>query len=238
MFYTNSASFLSFLTHFSQFLPPFFDPSLFPFSLFLLYFSQFLLCFSHFLDHSFSFFLFLPVLAPFPFIQFLPLFSEFALLPFYLFLPQSLSCLSFFPSSYFPFSSSFHFPLLSVPSVPLLFTFQFVLLFVQLMSFLLCTSCLLFSVPISFAHFPFPLLHLLSSYHPSLFPNSLALPSSSSWCSVSSLFVLDVTSFFVHWDETMPGELNHWDMVDQNYPNYKKVIFVFTIITETGSSGI
>ena len=36
----------------------------------------------------------------------------------------------------------------------------------------------------------------------------------------------------------MPGELNHWDMVDQNYPNYKKVIFVFTIITETGSSGI
>ena len=27
-------------------------------------------------------------------------------------------------------------------------------------------------------------------------------------------------------------------MVDQNYPNYKKVIFVFTIITETGSSGI
>ena len=47
MFYTNSASFLSFLTHFSQFLPPFFDPFLFHFFLFLLYFSQFLLCFSH-----------------------------------------------------------------------------------------------------------------------------------------------------------------------------------------------
>ena len=165
----HSASFLSFLTHFSQFLPPFFDPSLFPFSLFLLYFSQFLLCFSHFLDHSFSFFLFLPVLAPFPFIQFLPLFSEFALLPFYLFLPQSLSCLSFFPSSYFPFSSSFHFPLLSVPSVPLLFIFQFVLLFVQLMSFLLCRSCLLFSPffyadHASFSLFLFPLPTFHSHY--------------------------------------------------------------------------
>lgn len=106
--------------------------------------------------------------------------------------------------SQFIFPSSFHFPCLSVPSGPLLFTFQFLLLFVQeLMSFLLSRSCLLFSVPISFAHFPFPLLHLLSSYHPSLFPNSLPLPSSSSWCSVSSLFVLDVTSFFVHWDEIM-----------------------------------
>ena len=158
------------------------------------------------LDHSFSFFLFLPVLAPFPFIQFLLLFSKFDLPPFYLFLPPSLSSLSFFPSSYFPFSISFPFPLSSVPSVPLLFTFQFLLLlnnFVQLMSFLLCRSRLLFSVPISFAHFPFPLLHLLSSYHPSLFPNSLPLPSISSWCSVSFLFVLDVTSFFVHWDEIM-----------------------------------
>ena len=25
----------------------------------------------------------------------------------------------------------------------------------------------------------------------------------------------------------MPGELNHWDMVDQNYPNYKKSDFCF-----------
>ena len=156
------------------------------------------------LDHSFSFFLFLSVLAPFPFIQVLFLFSKFDLLLFFhLFLPPSLSSLSFFPSSYFPFSSSFPFPLLSVPSVPLLFTFQFLLLFVQLMSFLLCRPCLLFSVPISFAHFPFPLLHFFSSYHPSLFPNSLALPSSSSWCSVSSLFVVDDTSVFVYWDEIM-----------------------------------
>ena len=156
------------------------------------------------LDHSFSFFLFLSILAPFPFIQVLFLFSKFDLLLFFhLFLPPSLSSLSFFPSSYFPFSSSFPFPLLSVPSVPLLFTFQFLLLFVQLMSFLLCRPCLLFSVPISFAHFPFPLLHFFSSYHPSLFPNSLALPSSSSWCSVSSLFVVDDTSVFVYWDKIM-----------------------------------
>ena len=184
-FFPISATFLQFIS--ASFLP---FPALFlsgPALLFPL------------LDHSFSFFLFLPVLAPFPFIQFLLLFSKFDLPPFYLFLPPSLSSLSFFPSS-----SSFPFPLSSVSSVPLLFTFQFLLLFVQeLMSFLLSRSRLLFSVPISFAHFPFPLLHLLSSYHPSLFPNSLPLPSISSWCSVSFLFVLDVTSFFVHWDEIM-----------------------------------
>lgn len=189
-FFPISATFLQFIS--ASFLP---FPALFLSGSALLF---------PLLNHSFSFLLFLPVLAPFPFIQFLLLFSKFDLPPFYLFLPPSLSSLSFFPSSYFRFSSSFPFPLSSVPSVPLLFTFQFLLLFVQeLMSFLLSRSRLLFSVPISFAHFPFPLLHLLSSYHPSLFPNSLPLPSSSSWCSVSSLFVLDVTSFFVHWDEIM-----------------------------------
>ena len=124
---------------------------------------------------------FLPPLAA-PVSQFLVLFSQFIFPIFQLF---------------------FLSPVLSVPSVPLLFTFQFLLLFVQLMSFLLCRPCLLFTVPISFAHFPFPLLHFLSSYHPSLFPNSLALPSSSSWCSVSSLFVVDDTSVFVYWDEIM-----------------------------------
>ena len=157
--------------------------------------------------------------TPGPFFQFLPISSSSCTLslytvpsslfqiwpaPFYLFLPPSLSSLSFFPSSYFRFSSSFPFPLSSVPSVPLLFTFQFLLLFVQeLMSFLLSRSRLLFSVPISFAHFPFPLLHFLSSYDPSLFPNSLALPSSSSWCSVNSLFVVDDTSVFVYGDKIM-----------------------------------
>lgn len=141
-------------------------------------------------------------LSPFPLYR---SFSEFDLLPFfYLFLPPSLSSLFFFPVHIPHFPALFLFPFFSVPSLPLLFTFQFLLLFVQeLMSFLLSRSRILFSVPISFAHFPFPLLHFLSSYHPSLFPNSLALPSSSNWCSVSSLFVLDVTSFFVHWDEIM-----------------------------------
>ena len=76
------------------------------------------------LDHSFSFFLFLPVLAPFPFIQVLFLFSKFDLLLFfYLLLPPSLSSLSFLPvhvphfPALFPFpfflSHLFHFYLLS-----------------------------------------------------------------------------------------------------------------------------
>lgn len=75
------------------------------------------------LDHSFSFFLFLPVLAPFPFIQFLLLFSKFDLPPFTSSCPHlSVPCpffpvhISDFPALFpFPFHLShlFHFYLLS-----------------------------------------------------------------------------------------------------------------------------
>ena len=99
--------------------------------------------------------------------------------------------------SQFIFPSSFHFPCLSVPSGPLLFTFQFLLLFVQLMSFLLCCSYLLFSVLISFAHFLFALLHFLSSYSP--------IPLSFHPVPVCVLLVLSLylmlPCFFVYWDE-------------------------------------
>ena len=115
---------------------------------------------------------------PAPFSQFLVLFSQFIFLIFQLFSLSPFIC---------PISSTFiYFP------VPSLICQAHVLPFMQITP-----------VPISFAHFPFPLLHLLSSYHPFLFPNSLPLPSSSSWCFVSSLFVLDVTSFFVYGDEIM-----------------------------------
>jgi len=63
------------------------------------------------LDHSFSFFLFLPVLATFPFIQVLLLFSKFDLLLFFhLFLPPSPSSLLFFPVHIPHFPALFHFP--------------------------------------------------------------------------------------------------------------------------------
>ena len=192
--YTTSVSLLSFPTHFSQFLPPFFNSFLPPFSLFLLYFSQFLLCFSHcwtILSVSYYFFQFL---HPFP------LYRSFSSFP-------NLTCSLFTSScpvsqllvlfSQFLFPSCFHFPCLSVPSGPLLFTFQFLLLFVQLMSFLLCRSCLLFSVLISFAHFLFALLHFLSSYSP--------IPLSFHPVPVCVLLVLSLylmlPCFFVYWDE-------------------------------------
>ena len=141
------------------------------------------------LDHSFSFLLFLPVLAPFPFIQVLLLFSKFDLLPFYLFLPRLSVACPFFPvhiSQLFslslficPIWSTFiYFPVSS------LICPAHVLSFMQVMPPFLC-SYLLCPLPIR-----------ITPFSQFLFPNSLVLPSSSSVCSVSSFFVLNVTMLF------------------------------------------
>ena len=96
------------------------------------------------------------------------------------------------PFSQFIFPSSFHFPCLSVPSGPLLIYFPVsslicpahVLSFMQFMPPFLC-SYLLCPLPIR-----------ITPFSQFLFPNSLVLPSSSSVCSVSSFFVLNVTMLF------------------------------------------
>lgn len=133
--------------------------------------------------------IFLPVLAPFPFKQVLLLFSKFDLLPFYLFLPRLSVACPFFPVPIFQLFS------LSLFICPIWSTFIYfpvsslicpahVLSFMQVMPPFLC-SYLLYPLPIR-----------ITSFSQFLFPNSLVLPSSSSVCSVSSFFVLNVTMLF------------------------------------------
>lgn len=180
---------LSFPTHFSQFLPPFFNSFLPPFSLFLLYFSQFLLCFSHCWTILSVSYYFSQFLHPFP------LYSSFSSFPnltcslFTSSCPHLLVACSFFPvhiSQLFSlslficpiWSTVIYFPVSS------LICQAHVLSFMQFMPPFLC-SYLICPLPIR-----------ITPFSQFLFPNSLVLPSSSSVCSVSSFFVLNVTMLF------------------------------------------